>query len=225
MAYLPGVEGGQAVADVLFGDVNPSGRLPLTYPKFPGGFTTYDHKTSEEKATNGLNVQWPFGYGLSYTTFAYKGLRLDRSEMTPDDTLTVTLEVTNTGDRAGKDTVQLYLSDLVASVTPPVKALKRFQKIELEPGQTETVRFELTWNDLSLHRPTDRKITRPAGNPKHEARNPKQQQKTEAQILDAPTRAIQSHSAQSFNAGERRRFTRRSFFSGVIFVDLISNPV
>jgi len=161
MAYLPGVEGGQAVADVLFGDVNPSGRLPLTYPKFPGGFTTYDHKTSEEKATNGLNVQWPFGYGLSYTTFAYKGLRLDRSEMTAKEPLTVTLEVTNTGQMAGKETVQLYLSDLVASVTPPVKVLKRFQKIELEPGQTETVRFELTWDDLAFIGPDNKPTVEP----------------------------------------------------------------
>lgn len=161
MAYLPGVEGGQAVADVLFGDVNPSGKLPLTYPKFPGGFTTYDHKTSEVKATNGLNVQWPFGFGLSYTTFAYKGLRLDRSEMTPADTLTVTLEVANTGDRAGKETVQLYLSDLVASVTPPVRLLKRFGKLELQPGQTETVRFELTWDDLAFIGPDNKPVVEP----------------------------------------------------------------
>ncbi|MBN2129095.1 MAG: glycoside hydrolase family 3 C-terminal domain-containing protein, partial [Sedimentisphaerales bacterium] len=161
MAYLPGVEGGQAVADVLFGDVNPSGRLPLTYPKFPGGFTTYDHKTSEEKATKGLNQQWPFGFGLSYTTFAYKGLRLDRSEMTAKVPLTVTLEVTNTGQMAGKHTVQLYLSDLVASVTPPVKVLKRFQKIELEPGQTETVRFELTWDDLAFIGPDNKPTVEP----------------------------------------------------------------
>jgi beta-glucosidase len=150
MAYLPGVEGGQAVADVLFGDINPSGKLPLTYPKYPGGFTTYDHKTSEEQATNGLNEQWPFGHGLSYTTFAYKALRLDKSELTRGGTLAVTVEVTNTGKRAGQEIVQLYLSDLVASVTPPVRLLKGFQKVELQPEQTETLRFELTWNDLAF---------------------------------------------------------------------------
>jgi len=133
----------------------------LTYPKYPGGFTTYDHKTSEVKATNGLNVQWPFGYGLSYTTFAYKGLRLDRSEMTPDDTLTATVEVSNTGKVAGKETVQLYLSDIVASVTPPVKLLKRFKKVEVQPRQTETVRFELTWDDLEFIGPDNEPIVEP----------------------------------------------------------------
>ena len=98
MAYLPGLEGGQAVADVLFGDANPSGKLPLTYPKYPAGFMTYDHKTSEEKGGNKYDPQWPFGYGLSYTTFEYRALRVDASEMMPKDKLAVTVEVTNTGD-------------------------------------------------------------------------------------------------------------------------------
>ena len=79
MAYLPGMEGGQAVADVLFGDVNPSGKLPLTYPKYAGDFTWYDHKPSEEKGGNKYDPQWPFGFGLSYTTFAYRGLRSTRA--------------------------------------------------------------------------------------------------------------------------------------------------
>ncbi|MCX5644969.1 MAG: glycoside hydrolase family 3 C-terminal domain-containing protein [Phycisphaerae bacterium] len=150
MAYLPGLEGGQAVADVLFGDANPSGKLPLTYPKYSAGFTSYDHKTSEEKGGNKYDPQWPFGYGLSYTTFEYRGLRADASEMTPKDKLTVTVEVTNTGARAGKETVQLYLSDVVASITPPVKVLKRFQKVELKPNEMKVVRFELTWDDLAF---------------------------------------------------------------------------
>ncbi len=149
-AYLPGMEGGQAIADVLFGDANPSGRLPYTYPKFAGGFTTYDHKPNEAAAQNGLNVQWPFGHGLSYTTFAYRGLRADQSELRPGGTVTVTVEVENTGNRAGKHTVQLYLSDLVASVTPPVRQLKGFRKVALEPGQSQVVRFELTWDDLAF---------------------------------------------------------------------------
>ncbi len=150
MAYLPGMEGGQAVADVLFGDVNPSGKLPMTYPMYPGGFTTYDHKTSEEQATNGLNVQWPFGHGLSYTTFVYHGLSSDKSELTPGSTFTVTVEVENQGDVAGQEIVQLYLSDLVASVTPPVRQLKRFKKVNLQPGQRQTVRFTLNWDDLAF---------------------------------------------------------------------------
>jgi beta-glucosidase len=149
-AYLPGVEGGQAVADVLFGDANPSGKLPFTYPMYPGGFTTYDHKPSEAAAQNGLNVQWPFGHGLSYTTFAYRGLRADKSELKPGESVTVTVEVANTGERAGKETVQLYLSDLVATVTPPVKLLKGFQKVSLEPRKSQTVRFELKWDELAF---------------------------------------------------------------------------
>jgi beta-glucosidase len=150
MAYLPGMEGGRAVADVLFGDANPSGKLPLTYPKYPGGFMWYDHKASEEKGGNKFDPQWEFGYGLSYTTFEYRGLRVDASEMTPKDKLTITVEVTNTGTRPGKETVQLYLSDVVASITPPVKVLKRFQKVDLKPKEMKTVRFELAWDDLAF---------------------------------------------------------------------------
>jgi beta-glucosidase len=150
LAYLPGVEGGQAVADVLFGDANPSGKLPYTYPKFAGGFTTYDHKPSEEKSTKGLNVQWPFGHGLSYTTFVYHGLRADKSVLKPGQTFAVTVEVENQGPRPGKEIVQLYLSDLVASVTPPVRRLKRFRKVLIEPGEKRSVRFELGWDDLAF---------------------------------------------------------------------------
>jgi beta-glucosidase len=150
MAYLPGIEGGQAVADVLFGDVNPSGKLPLTYPMYPGGFVTYDHKISEVQATNGLNVQWPFGYGLSYSKFIYHGLSSDKSELKPGSRFTVTVEVENQGDVAGQEIVQLYLSDLVATVTPPVRQLKRFRKVSLRPGQRQTVRFSLNWDDLAF---------------------------------------------------------------------------
>ncbi len=150
MPYLPGLEGGAAVADVLFGDANPSGKLPFTYPKYAGGFTWYDHKPSEEKGGNKFDPQWEFGHGLSYSRFVYHGLRVDRSDMTPGGTLTVTVEVTNTGERPGQETVQLYLSDLVASVTPPVKVLKRFQKVEIQPKDTQTLRFQLRWDDLAF---------------------------------------------------------------------------
>ncbi len=150
MAYTPGLEGGQAVADVLFGNVNPSGRLPLTYPKYAGGFMWYDHKNSETQGGNQYDPQWPFGHGQSYSKIDYRGLRLDRSEMSSRDTLTVTLEVTNNSDRPAKEIVQLYLSDLVASVTPPVKVLKRFQKVEVAPNATQIVRFTLRWDDLSF---------------------------------------------------------------------------
>ena len=150
MAYLPGLEGGRAVADVLFGDANPSGKLPFTYPKYPGGFTWYDHKPSEEKGGNKYDPLWEFGHGLSYSKFVYHGLRVDRSDMTPGDTLTATVEITNISGRPGKETVQLYLSDVVASVTPPVKVLKRFEKVDIPPNDTKTVRFELRWEDLAF---------------------------------------------------------------------------
>jgi beta-glucosidase len=150
MAYLPGLEGGQAVADVLFGDANPSGKLPLTYPRWPAGFTWYDHKASEETGGNQFDPQWEFGHGLSYTTFEYRALRLDASEVGPKDKLSATVEVTNTGTRPGQETVQLYLSDVVASITPPVKVLKRFQKVDLLAKEMKVVRFELTWDDLAF---------------------------------------------------------------------------
>jgi beta-glucosidase len=149
-AYCPGMEGGQAVADVLFGDVNPSGRLPYTYPRFAGSFTTYDHKPSEETRENPFHPQWPFGHGLSYTSLVYRALQADRSELRPGQTVAVTVEVINTGDIAAKETVQLYLSDLVASVTPAVRQLKRFEKVDVPAGQTRTVRFELGWDDLAF---------------------------------------------------------------------------
>jgi beta-glucosidase len=149
-AYCPGMEGGQAVADVLFGDVNPSGRLPYTYPRFAAGFTTYDHKPSEETRENPFHPQWPFGHGLSYTSLVYRALQADRSELRPGQTVAVTVEVINTGDIAAKETVQLYLSDLVASVTPVVRQLKRFEKVDVPAGQTRTVRFELGWDDLAF---------------------------------------------------------------------------
>ncbi len=149
-AYLPGMEGGQAVADVLFGDVNPSGKLPYTYPRFASGFTTYDHKPSENTAENKFHPQWPFGHGLSYTSLSYRALQADKSEMMPGQTVRVTVEVTNTGDVAAKEIVQLYLSDLVASVTPAVRQLKGFQKVDVRPGQMQTVRFELGWDDLAF---------------------------------------------------------------------------
>jgi len=149
-AYLPGMEGGQAVADVLFGDVNPSGKLPYTYPRFAGGFTTYDQKVSEAVDPNTFTPQWPFGHGLSYSKIVYHGLRSDKSKLRPGETLNVTVDVENKSDRPGKEIVQLYVSDLVASVTPAVKQLRRFKKVLIEPGQRQTVRFTLGWDDLAF---------------------------------------------------------------------------
>jgi len=150
MAYLPGMEGGQAVADVLFGDANPSGKLPITYPKYSGWYVCYDHKKSEETAPNKYDPQWPFGHGLSYTTFEYNNLQLDKNQLSPDHTLTVTVSISNTGSRRGGEIVQLYLSDIVATVTPPVKSLKRFSKVYLKPGETQTVEFKLGRKDFEF---------------------------------------------------------------------------
>ncbi len=152
MAYNPGNEGGQAVADVLFGDYNPAGRLPLTYPRHPNALLNYDHKYYENQNTTfGLtpfNPQFPFGHGLSYTTFKYEGLRLDRKTLGVGDKLTVSFNVTNTGRRAGDEVVQLYVRDLVASVTPPDRRLRRFARIRLEPGQSRALSFQLDREDL-----------------------------------------------------------------------------
>ncbi len=150
MAYLPGMEGGQAIADVLFGDANPGGKLPFTYPKYSGWHVCYDHKKSEDTAPNKFDPQWEFGYGLSYTTFKYSDLQLDKKELLPDDTLTVTVNVANTGSREGAEVVQLFLSDVVATVTPPVKSLKRFKKVPLAPGQSVKVKFELSRDDFEF---------------------------------------------------------------------------
>jgi beta-glucosidase len=149
-AYLPGMEGGQAIADVLFGDINPSGKLPFTYPKYSGWHVCYDHKKSEDTAPNKFDPQWPFGHGLSYTTFEYSGLKLDKKQLSPDDKLTVTVNVSNTGSREGAEIVQLYLSDIVATVTPPVKSLKRFRKVPLTSGQNLKVKFDLSRDDFKF---------------------------------------------------------------------------
>ena len=152
MAYNPGNEGGQAVADVLFGDFNPCGKLPFTYPRFPNGLMTYDHKEFEtERFDNaGIRPQFEFGDGLSYTTFSYKDLRLNQKTIGKNDQLSVSVTVTNGGRRAGKEVVQLYVSDLVASLSPAGKRLKRFAKIYLEPGQNRTLTFKLRADDLSF---------------------------------------------------------------------------
>ena len=154
MAYNPSNEGGTAIADVLFGDVNPSGKLPFTYPRTPNGLINYDHKPFETENTAFGNLafkpQFGFGFGLSYTTFAYKDLRIDKPIITDKDELTINVTVTNTGSRAGKEVVQLYVSDLVASISPPNRRLRRFAKVELAPNESRTLTFKLRRDDLSF---------------------------------------------------------------------------
>jgi len=163
MAYNPGNEGGQAVADVLFGDFNPCGKLPFTYPRSPNGLMTYDHKAFETESFDsaGIRPQFEFGDGLSYTSFSYKDLRLNRKTIGTGDQLSVSVTVTNTGGRAGKEVVQLYVSDLVASLSPAGKRLKRFAKIYLEPGQSRTLTFTLRPDDLSFIGATNKPVLEP----------------------------------------------------------------
>jgi beta-glucosidase len=165
MAYNPGNEGGQAIADVLFGDYNPTGHLPITYPRNPNALLNYDHKGYENQNTTfGLtpfNPQFPFGHGLSYTTFKYDGLKLSRKSLSEKDKLTVNITVTNTGRRVGGEVVQLYVRDMVASITPPDKRLRRFAKIQLEPGQSRILTFELDRDDLSFIGQNNRPVVEP----------------------------------------------------------------
>ncbi len=150
MAYLPGNEGGQAIADIIYGDVNPSGKLPFTYPAEPNALITYDHHYSELEPMANTLPQFNFGHGLSYTTFNYANLKLSASEINQNQTVIITIEVSNTGSRKGKEVVQLYISDLFASISPQVKRLRGFEKIELEPGETNTVSFEISPKDLAF---------------------------------------------------------------------------
>jgi len=154
MAYNPSDEGGRAIADILFGDVNPSGRLPFTYPRTPNGLINYDHKPFETENTAfgnmAFNPQFQFGDGLSYTTFTYSDLRLGKPTISANEELPVSVAVKNTGNRAGKEAVLVYVSDLVASISPPGKRLRRFLKISLDPGQSKTLTFKLRREDLSF---------------------------------------------------------------------------
>ena len=155
---LPGNYGGDALANLLAGDANFSGRLPMTYPKEVHSLITYDYKPSQEvdKMEGAydynavVSVQWAFGYGLSYTTFAYSDLKVSTEEFGADDVLTVSVTVTNTGQRAGKESVLLFSSDLLASLIPDVRRLRAFDKIELQPGESRQVDLELPAKDLAF---------------------------------------------------------------------------
>ena len=154
MAYNPSNEGGQAIAEILFGDVNPSGKLPITYPRWPNRLTTYDHKVFEgDDSGNGKLLgapQFEFGSGLSYTSFTYTDLRVSPASASGNQSIHVDVTVRNTGDREGKEVVQLYLNERVASITPPLRRLKRFAKVSFKPGESRQVSFELMPGDLSF---------------------------------------------------------------------------
>ena len=156
--FLPGNYGGDALANLLAGDANFSAKMPYTYPKEINSLHTYDYKVSEEVGTMAgaydydakVSLQWPFGYGLSYTTFEYSNLRVDKTTFTADDILTVSVDVKNTGNRAGKEAVLLYSSDLIASIVPDNRRLRDFTKVELEPGEQKTVTFQLPAKELAF---------------------------------------------------------------------------
>ena len=155
---IPGNYGGDALANLLAGDANFSAKMPYTYPREINSLNTYDYKVSEEVGTMAgaynydakVSLQWPFGYGISYTTYEYSNLRVDKSKFTANDVLTVSVDVKNTGSKAGKEAVLLYSSDLIASIVPDNKRLRDFTKIELQPGETKTVTFSLPAKNLAF---------------------------------------------------------------------------
>jgi beta-glucosidase len=163
-AWYGGTQGGHAIADVIFGAYNPSGKLPVTFPKSVGQIPIFysmkntgrpmdaNNKYTSKYLDESNDPLYPFGYGLSYTSFAYGDVTLSGSPITEQDTLTVTCSVTNAGSRAGEEVVQLYVRDWVGSVTRPVKELKGFRKVMLQPGESKAITFKLSAKDLSYYR-------------------------------------------------------------------------
>ncbi len=155
---LPSNYGADALANLMAGDANFSARLPFTYPKHINSLATYDYKPCENIGQMDgnynydavMDVQWPFGYGLSYNTYKYSNLRADKSEFNADDVITFTVDVTNDGKVDGKESVLLYSSDLIASSTPDNKRLRNFEKVSLKPGETKTVSMKLKGSDLAF---------------------------------------------------------------------------
>ncbi|MDT3386527.1 MAG: glycoside hydrolase family 3 C-terminal domain-containing protein [Bacteroidota bacterium] len=155
---LPGNYGADALANLLSGEANFSAKMPYTYPKEINSLLTYDYKVSEQVETMAgaydydarVTLQWPFGYGLSYTTYKYSNLKVDRKDFTAGDMLIVSVDVKNMGNRLGKESVLLYSSDLVASRIPDSRRLRAFDKVELQPGETKTVTFTLPAKNLAF---------------------------------------------------------------------------
>ncbi|MBI9039930.1 glycoside hydrolase family 3 N-terminal domain-containing protein [Lutibacter sp.] len=152
MAYLPGQEGGRAISDIIFGNINPSGKLPYTYPMYSGNAVTYYHKKTDIRDINwgydGFYPQYEFGFGLSFTTFEYSNLKVSKDTLVGKEDVKISIDVKNTGKREGKETVQVYLKDLVATVSPDSKKLVRFNKIQLQPNETKTIEFVLVTKDF-----------------------------------------------------------------------------
>ncbi|TDW99210.1 glycoside hydrolase family 3 N-terminal domain-containing protein [Dinghuibacter silviterrae] len=162
--YYPGNEGGEALADILTGDVNPSGKLPFTYPRYANALVNYYRKFLENgnpDDQHGFHPLYEFGSGLSYTTFTYSHLRLSSPVLSGNGSLQVSVDVQNTGQREGKESVLLYTSQWYASISPDVKRLRAFRKIDLQPGETKTVTFALTPSDLAFIGDDNKPVTEP----------------------------------------------------------------
>ena len=167
--YLPGNFGADALADILFGEVNPSGKLPYNYPRYPNSLVGYNHKPAENRTVmEGVynydaeyNPQYEFGFGLSYTTFKFENLKLSAEKIKPNQELTVSVEVSNTGNREGKEVAELYLSDLYATLTPDSRRLRGFEKINLKPGEKRTITFKLNQKDFSFTHLNNRSVVEP----------------------------------------------------------------
>lgn len=164
-AYLPGDEGGRAIADVLSGVVNPSGKLPFTYPAAVNDLVHYDRKHSEDLTTdfssNGYRPEFDFGFGLSYTSFAYNNLQISKDTFSANDSLIISVEVKNTGNVDGSEVVQLYYHDRYASITPSVKQLCAFDKVHLKAGESKQVQFIVKAEDLSFVNKQLKRVTEP----------------------------------------------------------------
>lgn len=168
MAYWSGKKTAEAVADVLFGDYNPDGRLPFSYPRSMGEIVMYDRKPTEEvrevfndNINTGYDPLFAFGYGLSYTTFEYSDLQLNNAMLTGNAKLNVSVTVKNSGSRDGKHTIELYTRDLYASITPCMKRLRAFQKISLKAGEEKKVTFTIDKNDLAFVNAQLKTVTEP----------------------------------------------------------------
>jgi len=156
--FLPGNYGGDALANLLAGDANFSAKMPFTYPHHVSSLHTYDYKPCENLGEMAgsynydakMDIQWPFGYGLSYTTFKYSNLKVNKTDFTADDELEFTVDVTNTGSVEGKEVAMLYSSELVASISPDNKRLRNFEKVDLKPGETKTVTMKIKASDLAF---------------------------------------------------------------------------
>ena len=165
--YLPGNKGGDALALILFGDRNPSGKLPYTYPMHTSSFINYNHKPSESASRllgdynyeSGNDILFPFGHGLSYTTYDYSNLQLNKTQIGSDENLLISVDVTNSGNRAGQESVLLFTKDLFASISPDSKRLTRFKKIHLQVGETKKLEFEISSKDLAFINQKDEWIT------------------------------------------------------------------